>query len=104
MRDRQGRNEKRRPGLIISEGQEIAADGSFFVVAISTSISEPLSEWEVLLPWNVSGTTRTKLRKKAAAVCNWIIELSPNEVEDFGGVVPTKLLNKILELVSRLPE
>lgn len=104
MRDRKGGNDKRRPGVIISEDREIAADGSFFVVAISTSISEPLSEWEVLLPWNSSGTTRTKLRKKAVAVCNWLAELSPNDVEDHGGVVPTKLLNEILELASRLPD
>lgn len=104
MRDPQGENEKRRPGVIISEHQEAEADRSFFVVAISTSISEPLSQWEVLLPWNANGTTRTKLRKRAVAVCNWLVELSPDDIEDFGGVVPTELLNRILEIVSKLPD
>lgn len=104
MHDSQGANEKRRPGVIVSDNQEIGADRSFFVVAISSSIVEPLSEWEVLLPWNVSGTTRTKLRRKAVAVCNWLVELSPDNVEDYGGVVPPQVMSRIFELVSRLPE
>lgn len=104
MRDRRGENEKRRPGVIVSEDQEAEGARSFFVVAISTSIREPMSEWEVPLPWNTNGTTRTKLRKRAVAVCNWLVELSPDDVEDFGGVVPPKPLNRILEIVSKLPE
>ena len=102
MRDSQGRNAKLRPGVIVSSNDEVEREGRFFVAAITTSIAEPLSEWEVLLPWNRSGTTRTKLKKKAAAVCNWLVELSPAEVENYGGIVPARLMNEILERISRL--
>ncbi|HVA51787.1 MAG TPA: type II toxin-antitoxin system PemK/MazF family toxin [Pirellulales bacterium] len=104
MRDRQGGNEKCRPGVIVSGDDEIEANRSFFVVAIGTSFVEPPSEYDVPLPSNTSGTARTKLRKKAVAVCKWLVEVTPGDVEDYGGVVPTQVMNKILEIVARLPE
>lgn len=94
MRDSQGRNAKHRPGVVISGDDEIKRRGRFFVAAISTSICQPPSEWEVLLPWNRNGTTKTKLKRKAAVVCNWLIELLPDDVEDYGGVVPPRLMDQ----------
>jgi len=101
MRDPQGRNQKLRPGVIISDDDEIARTNRIFVIAITGTFSDPLDEWEVRLPWNRSGTTATRLKKPVVAVCNWLIELKAEDVESFAGIVPPTILEEILKRVTK---
>jgi len=92
--DPQGKNLKRRPFVII----EASAD-PLVGVAISGQFTagDPLC---VELPWQAQGRVVTRLRKRCAAVCNWLQSFGEAEILEYGGVVPPDVFE---DIQARLP-
>jgi hypothetical protein len=56
---------------------------------------------EVKLPWHPTGHPITKLKRRSAAVCDWIVPIQSEDVQSVSGQVPVRLLIQILERVNR---
>jgi mRNA-degrading endonuclease toxin of MazEF toxin-antitoxin module len=83
--DPQGANEIRRPFVVLTRSNEIAEGETITVAAITTSLPDPLTDEYVELPWHPKGTVRTRLRKRCAVHCRWIVELDLNELDESRG-------------------
>lgn len=78
--DPQGQNIKVRPAVIISETSEIKPGESIVCVAVTGELPKKLTgEW-VLLPYSNGGHPRTGLKKKCAAMCSWLIEITEDQI------------------------
>ncbi len=67
------------------------------VMAITTSYPEPPPPMHIELPWNHNPrNVGTHLGKRSAAVINWLRFVDVEEVVEFAGDVPPKLLQEIL--------
>jgi mRNA-degrading endonuclease toxin of MazEF toxin-antitoxin module len=97
--DPQGANEKRRPFVILTLSNEIAEGGTVVGAAITATLPTPLTEDYVELPWHPNGTARTRLRKRCAVHCRWVVELDRNAIEQHGGHVSG---GKLLEIMQRV--
>lgn len=102
VRDPAGGNPKRRPVVIVTANAEIVRDAPLVAAAITTRLDESLPPHHVELPWQHGGHPKTGLRQRCVAVCNWLVEISPGDVVDIAGVVPTKTLLRIVEQIDRL--
>lgn len=102
--DPQGRNPKVRPAVVLTPTAEIAADGEIVVAAITSQIDQSPPEVTVELPWHRDGHPRTRLNRRAAAVCTWLVAVPASAVESVGGVVPFKPMARILEIVRSLSD
>jgi hypothetical protein len=101
MLDEQGRNPKKRAGVIVTAIDQISDDRPFVVVAVTSTFSEPLLGTQVKLPWNQDRRkVRTGLTKPVVAKCDWLCAIRKEDVESYGGVVPPAVL---LEIIKRLP-
>ncbi len=87
---------KRRPVLIVTPTDEILLDQPMVAVAITTTFPEPPPASHVPLPWYPTGHPMTGLRRRSAAVCDWLVTFRPSDVEAIGGRVPTKPLAEVL--------
>jgi len=96
--DPQGRNPKSRP-LVLLMGDEAAPEGSLTAVAITGTLPKPLSEFHVLLPWHRAGHPMTGLKKRCAAVCNWVIAVQRTAQIQLMGRVPDKHFAKFVAAV-----
>lgn len=104
MRDTQGRNPKRRTGVIITPTDEISQTDPFVVAAITSTFKEPLAEDEIRLPWNRDpAKVRTGLTTPVVVKCSWLVAITADDIEAVAGVVPDEVLRDILNRVSRLP-
>lgn len=99
--DPQGRNWKRRPVVIISDDDQIAA-GEIDVIAITTQVGSFPSEVSVPLPWQRGGHPRTTLNQPNEAICVWIARVTASDVETPKGRVPIAEMTRILVIVSAL--
>lgn len=91
---------KRRPAIVLTPTGEIEADREISVMAISTSYPDPAPENHVELPWhNDKRRSPTRLSKRSAAVIDWLAFVQPDEIEDFAGDVPPRIM---IEILSRL--
>jgi mRNA-degrading endonuclease toxin of MazEF toxin-antitoxin module len=97
--DPQGANEKLRPLVILTLSNEIAEGESVIAAAITTTLPSPLTDDYVELPWHPNGSTRTRLRKRSAVHCRWIVELDQNAIKQVIGHVPG---GKLLEIIQRV--
>jgi hypothetical protein len=99
--DPNGFNNYRRPVVILTRNDEIEdADTLYGVVASNTAAtSQPPSDSLIQLPYQREGRVGTKLKKPTVAVCGWIVAIDKSEIaeEDIGGVVPSHLVQLILE-------
>lgn len=93
---------KHRPAVIITASEEIILDQPIVAVAVTTSFPNPPPDSHVELPWNASGSVQTGLRRRSAAVCEWLVRLRPSDVAKINGVVPHRQLLEIVEKVNRL--
>jgi len=93
---------KRRPLVIVTETSEIVLDGPVVGVAVTTTYPEPPPREFVELPWDRRRHPATRLVRRSAAVCNWLVELTPSQVVEVRGYVPTKVLLQIIERVRDL--
>ncbi len=95
-------NRKLRPVVIISESSEMVLDSPLVGVAVTTSFPDPPPIEYVELPWGHPRHPATQLGRRSAAVCRWLVELTPSQVEAVRGFVPTKTLLEIVRRVRKL--
>lgn len=95
--DPQKRNAKTRPAVIISETKQIESDGRVTCVAITSSIPDRVPDDFVLLPFHPGGKVRTGLRKRSAAMCSWLFEVTEEKIKEYIGLVPIPKLHEILD-------
>jgi hypothetical protein len=94
--DPQGKNPKRRPFVIVDESANPLVG-----VAISAEF-KPNDPNYVELPWHAQGRVVTKLKKRCAAVCNWIQTFNESEILEYGGVVPTAIFKQVLTKIAKM--
>src|SRR5262245_23801669 len=95
---------KLRPALIVTPTEQIAAAERLCVVAITSRLSDPLPADHVLLPWYSKGHPRTRLNRKCAAVCSWLVDIKTANIRDIGGIVPGPVMVEILrQIAGKLP-
>jgi hypothetical protein len=104
VRDKQGRNEKRRPLVVIVPRDELTEDGPIPVVALTTTFPLPVPKRHVKVPWEnrPGGHRSTRLREESYADCEWIDQIYPDQVEDFGGLIHGTCLAGILTNVGEV--
>ena len=100
--DPQGRNPKARPAVILTPTPEIREDGQIVVAAITTQFENAPPEISVELPWHADGHPRTKLNRRNAVVCSWLVTIPVSAIRNFGGIVPFVQMARILEIVRGL--
>ena len=100
--DPQGRNEKRRPFVVMTLSEEIREGETIVVAAITTTLPNPLTDEYVDIPWHRNGSALTRLRKRCAVHCGWIDELALDAVEQTRGRVSGGKLLEILQKVNDL--
>ncbi len=91
---------KLRPAVIITATDRISDTGSLDVVAVTSRLVEPLPSDHVLLPWHPKGHPRTRLNRRCAAVCSWIVQIQPGCVREMAGIVPGPVVVEILRRVA----
>jgi len=84
---------------VITATDEIVMDAPVVGVAVSTLVREPLPADHIELPWHIHGHPSTGLRKRSVAVCRWLVEVHPSDLEPTDAYVPSKTLLRILESV-----
>lgn len=98
--DPRGRNPKHRPCVVIAVPGEIETDGAFFVVAITTTLPDPLPDDHVELPWSRPRHPRTGLNEKNAAVCHWLVKIEASHILRRIGRVPNRQFDRIARLLD----
>jgi mRNA-degrading endonuclease toxin of MazEF toxin-antitoxin module len=102
MPDPQGRNVKARPAVIVSDTSEITSEATIWCVAVTSAIPPKKPKDCVLLPIHPNGHLRTGLKKRSAAICSWLFEISTERIQKILGLVPTKQLEEVLECIESL--
>jgi mRNA-degrading endonuclease toxin of MazEF toxin-antitoxin module len=92
--------EKLRPVVVVSPNEAIAEGVSLVGVAI-TGTPEPPTGFDVPLPWQAQGRSRTGLDKPNAAVCRWFVTFLAADVVDAIGHVPPEPMRRIEEAIRR---
>ena len=100
--DPQGRNPKARPAVILTPTPEIREDGQIVVAAITTQLENAPAGVSVELPWHADVHPRTKLNRRNAVVCTWLVTVPVSAIRNFGGIVPFAQMARILEIVRGL--
>jgi hypothetical protein len=94
--DQRGRNPKCRPAVILTATHEIVPGELIVAVAVTSRFDLPVPANKVRLPWQSGRHPVTKLYKPCVAVCDWLVEFTPEQVRGAGGVLPTHLMNEIV--------
>ena len=93
--DPQGRNPKDRPAEIVTPTEELNVDAPIYVVAITTTLPDPLPDDHVAIPWQRPRHPRTGLNERNAAVCHWLARVEPERIDRVIGFVPNAELAAI---------
>ena len=91
---------KLRPAIIITPSDRISKAGPLHAVAVTSRLTEPLPSDHVLLPWHPKGHPRTRLNRRSAAVCSWVVQIQGGNIREVAGIVPGAVLVEILRLVA----
>jgi mRNA-degrading endonuclease toxin of MazEF toxin-antitoxin module len=91
---------KLRPAVIVTPSERIRSTGSLDVIAVTSRLPDRLPPDHVLLPWHPQRHPRTGLNRKCAAVCSWMIRISPDDIQDVAGVLPGTVLLDIIKRVA----
>jgi hypothetical protein len=94
---------KKRPGVICTKTADIVAGKPFIVMAITTTYGDPPAKNLLELPLSPlpGGHPITKLKRRSAAVLDWLDGVTPEDVLECQGEVPKKLMiNHILPAVG----
>ena len=94
---------KARPVVVLTSSERITETSPLEVVAITSTLPQPLTEEYVLLPWHAQGHPRTGLKRKCAALCTWLTQISPSDIQSVAGQVPPAVLDEIMAKVRGLP-
>lgn len=92
---------KRRPAVVITATDEIAAQTTARLAAVTTRLTEPLPDDYVLLPWSAQGNSRSGLKRRCAAVATWLLEAPTDELEVVGAL-PAAVLNELLAKIAEV--
>jgi mRNA-degrading endonuclease toxin of MazEF toxin-antitoxin module len=92
--------EKRRPVVVVTPNEAIAEGAPLVGVAI-TGTPDPSTGFDVPLPWQAQGRSRTGLDKPNAAVCCWFVTFTVADVIDAIGHVPPEPMRQIDEAIRR---
>lgn len=95
---------KRRPLVIVTASDELILDAPLVCAAITTTFPEPPPRAYVELPWYSRGHPATRLRRRSAVACHWLVPLKPSDIVETKGYVPTRVLIEILERIRELNE
>jgi hypothetical protein len=99
--DPQGQNAKAgRPFVVISRAEEIEIGETIQAVGITCELMQSPSDHYVLLPYGPNA--KTELKQKSAALCTWLIDISPDKLDVGKGHVRADLLEEIVRNVLRL--
>lgn len=82
--------EKLRPVVVVTPNE-----------AMAEGAPDPPTGFDVLLPWQAQGRSRTGLDKPNAAVCCWFVTFTAADVVDTLGHVPPEPMRKIEEAIRR---
>jgi mRNA-degrading endonuclease toxin of MazEF toxin-antitoxin module len=96
---RHGR-EKLRPVVVVTPNDAIA-DGTPLVGVAITGTPAPPTGFEVSLPWQAQGRSRTGLSKPNSAVCCWFVTFNAADIIDVIGHVPPEPMERIEEAIRR---
>jgi mRNA-degrading endonuclease toxin of MazEF toxin-antitoxin module len=100
--DRGGR--KPRWMLVLSD-MEIDEGRRFYLcVAISTTFPEPPPAINVPLPWHPKGIASTGLRKRSAAILDWVRKMPPHAILQREGYIKNMLLKRIYQLLEQFDD
>jgi len=91
---------KVRPVAVVMPTAEIAPGKPVRVVAITTRLSNPLSDDHVLLPWDRQGKARSGLRRRCAAVASWQVEIPVGDVQQVVGILPPAVIGELLAKIA----
>ncbi|MSR59806.1 MAG: hypothetical protein EXS05_19575 [Planctomycetaceae bacterium] len=94
--DRNGRNSKCRPAVIVTPTAEIVPGARLIAVAATSTLSRPIPQNQIELPWHNNGHPKTGLYKRCVAICDWLFEFDQDAIEDSPGIVPPAILRNIL--------
>jgi mRNA-degrading endonuclease toxin of MazEF toxin-antitoxin module len=97
--DQAGRNPKCRPVIILTKTSDILPGSKISAIAATGTFDEPLPQNKIELPWNPSRHPVTGLYKRCVAVCDWLLSIDQNDIQDIGGRVPPVTFAKILEQI-----
>ena len=97
-----GRNPKDRPVVIVTPTDELREGRPIFVVAITTTLPDPLPDDYITLPWSRPRHPRTGLNSRNAVVCHWLVEVELSRVLRTIGRAPASKLDEIEEILRRL--
>lgn len=86
--------------MVVTATDQILLNAQIVGVAITCSFRNPPPENCVLLPWQRSNHPATGLARRSAAVCDWLVTLTPSDIEKIEGYVPRRYL---LEILRKLP-
>ncbi len=92
--------QKLRPAVVVKAANPLDATGRYDVVAVTSRVLDPLPEDHVLLPWHPKGHPRTRLNRRCAAVCTWLVQIADSDIQDLAGIVPTPIMGTILAKVA----
>ena len=95
--------DKLRPVVVVTPNEALNEGEPFVGIAI-TGTPEPPTGFDVSLPWQAQGRSRTGLDKPNAAVCCWFVTFSAADVVDAIGHVPPDPMRKIEEAIRRYLE
>lgn len=97
--DPAGRNAKMRPAVVVTPSPEIASRLTVHVVAVTSTLTDPMPQTHVILPWHRSKHPVSGLTKRCVAVCDWIEEIERSNVKEVGGRCPRSVLEQILDRI-----
>ena len=92
--------EKRRPVVVVTPNEAMVEGGPLVGVAV-TGTTNPPSGFDVPLSWHAQGRVKTGLNKPNAAVCNWFVHFTEEDVIEAIGHVPPELMRKVEEVIRR---
>jgi hypothetical protein len=99
--DPQGKNPKEgRPFVVISGDEDITKGESILAIGITSELQISPDDHFVQLPYGP--TAKTGLKQKSAALCTWLIEISPEKVDVSKGYIHPDLIDQIVKKVIDL--
>jgi hypothetical protein len=87
--------------VVVTGDAEIATEVIVVAVAVTTTFADPPPADHVPLPWDPLGRSSTRLTRRSAAVCSWVLAIEKDNIEPTGGFVPGSIMVAIL---SKLPK
>ena len=92
--------EKVRPVVVVTPNEAMAEGAPLVGVAI-TGTPNPPTGFDVPLPWQGQGRSRTGLDKPNAAICSWFVTFTAADVIDAVGHIPPQSMRRIDEAIRR---